>query len=155
MVGDVLFHNYALVIYDVPNLKEVGLASLTVILRGSVRIERILGCVHTIDWGRITVTRLAENYISRNRAESDCPSCPEELSCPHSLPCGAPRCWGPHHCQALCDKDCPGGCVGDQCCHSECLGGCLTPGDPTSCHACKNLLDHDRCTHSCSSRKFK
>nr|ANC28181.1 tyrosine kinase insulin receptor [Sagmariasus verreauxi] len=155
--GDVLFHNYALVIYDVPSLQEVGLVSLTVILRGSVRIERNpqLCYVHTVDWGHITVNRLAENYINRNRPVSECPSCPEELGCRRSKGCGAPRCWGSHACQSRCGSECPGGCVGDQCCHEECLGGCLTPGDPNTCHACRSLLDDGRCTHACSSPKFK
>nr|XP_045622486.1 insulin-like peptide receptor [Procambarus clarkii] len=155
--GDVLFHNYALVIYDVPNLQEVGLVSLSVILRGSVRIERNpkLCYVHTVDWSHITANRLAENYINRNRHESECPACPDELGCLRSRRCGAPRCWGPKDCQALCGSECPGGCVGEQCCHEECLGGCLSPGDPTTCHACRNLLEQGRCTHTCSSPKFK
>ncbi|XP_071545123.1 insulin-like growth factor 1 receptor [Panulirus ornatus] len=155
--GDVLFHNYALVIYDAPSLVDVGLVSLTVILRGSVRIERNpqLCYVHTVDWEHITINRLAENYLNRNRPLSECPACREELGCLRSKLCGAPRCWGPSDCQIRCGSECPGGCVGDQCCHEECLGGCLTPDDPTSCHACRSLLDDGRCTHSCSSPKFQ
>nr|AVU05021.1 insulin-like androgenic hormone receptor [Penaeus chinensis] len=155
--GDVLFHNYALVIYDVPNLREVGLVSLTVILRGSVRIERNprLCFVHTVDWEHITANRLAENYINRNRPQHECPECPPALGCFRSRRCGAPRCWGQHHCQTLCGSECPGGCVGSQCCHEECLGGCQRPQSATSCHACRNLLDEGRCTQSCSSPKFK
>ncbi|ROT82246.1 insulin-like growth factor 1 receptor precursor [Penaeus vannamei] len=155
--GDVLFHNYALVIYDAPSLREVGLVSLAVILRGSVRIERNpqLCFVHTVDWEHITVNRLAENYINRNRPQRECPECPPALGCFRSRRCGAPRCWGPQHCQALCGGECPGGCVGNQCCHEECLGGCQRPHSATSCHACRNLLDEGRCTQSCSSPKFK
>ncbi|XP_042888474.1 insulin-like peptide receptor [Penaeus japonicus] len=33
--------------------------------------------------------------------------------------------------------------------------GCQRPHSATSCHACRNLLDEGRCTHSCSSPKFK
>nr|XP_045624829.1 uncharacterized protein LOC123774536 [Procambarus clarkii] len=155
--GKVLFHNYALVIYDVPSLQEVGLVSLSVILRGSVRIERNLKLcyVDTVDWSLITANRPAQNYLNHNRHEAECPACPQELGCFPSQRCGAPRCWGPNHCQTLCRSECVGGCVGDQCCHEQCVGGCRSPGDPQACHACRNLLDQQRCTHSCSSHKFK
>ncbi|ROT82247.1 hypothetical protein C7M84_024593 [Penaeus vannamei] len=91
----------------------------------------------------------------RNRPQRECPECPPALGCFRSRRCGAPRCWGPQHCQTLCGGECPGGCVGNQCCHEECLGGCQRPHSATSCHACRNLLDEGRCTQSCSSPKFK
>ncbi|XP_042888440.1 uncharacterized protein LOC122263862, partial [Penaeus japonicus] len=147
--GDVLFHNYALVIYDVPNLQEVGLASLTVILRGSVRIERNpqLCYVHTVDWEHITVNRLAENYINRNRPQRECSECPQ------------PKQWFPLQPMWLASM------LGtytlpDMLCWKPVLSrgvprGCQRPHSATSCHACRNLLDEGRCTHSCSSPKFK
>ncbi|XP_068201400.1 LOW QUALITY PROTEIN: insulin-like peptide receptor [Palaemon carinicauda] len=155
--GDVLFHNYALVIYDVPSLEDVGLLSLTVILRGSVRIERNprLCYVNTIDWNNITVRRLAENYINRNRPDEECPSCPETLGCQQSKPCGSLRCWSKNHCQKFCGAKCFGGCDGDDCCHSECIGGCTRPNDPKACHACRKLLENGRCVSSCSRHMYK
>nr|XP_053635387.1 insulin receptor-like [Cherax quadricarinatus] len=154
--GSVLFHNYALVIYDMPGLQDVGLVSLTAILRGSVRIERNprLCYLHTVDWSSITLNPLVENYVNRNRPDSECPPCTGSLRCLPSTECGPPRCWGPYDCQTLCGE-CPGGCVKGECCHEECVGGCLTPNNATSCHACRNVLDHDTCVPSCTSPKFK
>ncbi|XP_064117241.1 insulin-like growth factor 1 receptor isoform X2 [Macrobrachium nipponense] len=155
--GDVLFHNYALVIYDVPSLEDVGLVNLSVILRGSVRIERNprLCYVNTIDWNNITVGRLAENYINRNRPEGECPSCPETSDCQRSKPCGSPRCWSKNHCQKTCGAKCFGGCDGNDCCHSECIGGCSRPNDPTACHACRKLRQNGRCVSACSKHMYK
>jgi insulin receptor len=53
--GDTLFFNFALVIYEMKHLQEVGLNSLTHVIRGAVNIERnsLLCYVDTIDWGHI------------------------------------------------------------------------------------------------------
>ncbi|XP_069178325.1 uncharacterized protein [Procambarus clarkii] len=97
--GTSLFHNYALVIYSLPDLKEVGLPSLTAILRGSVRIERnpSLCFVHTVDWDGITRFSMGSNVVKRNRLKEECPSCPDR--CGGADRCEEPRCWGPQHCQ--------------------------------------------------------
>lgn len=54
--GDSLFINYALVAFEMMHLQEIGLHSLTNIVRGSVRFEKnpALCYVDTIDWDRIT-----------------------------------------------------------------------------------------------------
>jgi insulin receptor len=53
--GDTLFFNFALVIYEMKHLQEIGLHSLTHVIRGAVNIERnsLLCYVDTIDWGHI------------------------------------------------------------------------------------------------------
>ncbi|GBP37473.1 Insulin-like peptide receptor [Eumeta japonica] len=53
--GNQLFKDYALVIYDMESLLNLGLRSLTHILRGSVRIEHNdrLCYVDTVDWAAI------------------------------------------------------------------------------------------------------
>ena len=76
--GRKLLHNYALVVYEMLQLQEIGLQSLTDIVRGDVRIEKNpnLCFVDTIDWSRI-----ARNYlISSNKDQNSCPNCKE--SCP-------------------------------------------------------------------------
>jgi len=53
--GQVLFHDYALVVYEMMQLQELGLSSLTDIQRGSVLIEKNpnLCFVESIDWNSI------------------------------------------------------------------------------------------------------
>lgn len=53
--GRTLLHNYAFVIYEMLSLQEIGLKSLTNILRGDIRIEKNpnLCFVDTVDWSRI------------------------------------------------------------------------------------------------------
>lgn len=63
--GQRLFHDYALVIYEMRDLQEIGLINLTAILKGSVRIERNrnLCFANTINWDLITKTGKDDNYI--------------------------------------------------------------------------------------------
>lgn len=53
--GNKLLHNYAFVIYEMLHLQEIGLKSLTSIVRGDIRIQKNpnLCFVDTIDWSRI------------------------------------------------------------------------------------------------------
>ena len=53
--GRTLLHNYAFVIYEMLSLQEIGLKSLTNIVRGDIRIEKNpnLCFVDTVDWSRI------------------------------------------------------------------------------------------------------
>ncbi|XP_076053631.1 insulin receptor-like [Oratosquilla oratoria] len=154
--GKVVFHNYALVIYEVPDLTEVGLVSLTSILRGFVRIEKNsqLCFVKTVAWEAITTGDREDNYVKRNRAEG-CHRCPETLGCPSLRPGGRRLCWSEDQCQTLCSRDCPGGCLRGRCCHAECLGGCTDPESPSACHACRNFFDGTRCVSNCPGDKFK
>lgn len=64
--GHSLFFNYALVIFEMRHLQEIGLASLTHILRGSVRIEKnpLLCYVDTIDWDLIAHAGKGEHFIT-------------------------------------------------------------------------------------------
>ncbi|XP_071552518.1 insulin receptor-related protein-like [Panulirus ornatus] len=152
-----LFHNYALVIYRLPDLEEVGLVSLTTILRGSVRIERnpSLCYANTIDWDHITRYRLGENVIKRNREEVECASCPGNLQCRGSHQCDEDRCWGPQHCQLFCPEDCTSGCVGGQCCHQQCVGSCSSSNNASSCVACRHVLHAGTCIRSCPANYYE
>lgn len=71
--GNVLFNNYALVIYELDHLEEIGLYNLQIIERGGVRIEKNPNlCLYTVDWNSILVqtkeyvSRVNVNTISRN-----------------------------------------------------------------------------------------
>jgi len=64
--GDTLFFNYALVIYEMKQLHEIGLNSLTNIIRGAVHIEKNpqLCYVDTIDWEHIAKHGKDEHSIN-------------------------------------------------------------------------------------------
>ena len=64
--GHTLFFNYALVIFEMRHLQEIGLSSLTHIIRGSVRVEKnpLLCYVDTIDWDLIAQAGKGEHFIT-------------------------------------------------------------------------------------------
>jgi len=69
--GHSLFINYALVAFEMMHLQELGLHSLTNILRGSVRFEKnpTLCYVDTVDWDVIAKAGKGEHVISVSGAE--------------------------------------------------------------------------------------
>ncbi|XP_063879632.1 insulin-like growth factor 1 receptor isoform X2 [Scylla paramamosain] len=112
--GEILFFNYALVICALPHLEEVGLYSLTTVVRGSVWVKDNprLCYVHTVDWDSITLHRLDQNVIKNNRPRSECEPCPEH--CRGTRRCDRVRCWSKARCQILCSEGCQGQCVAGQ-----------------------------------------
>ena len=63
--GQTLFYNYALVVYQMFHLRELGLTSLTTIERGAVIIlnNPYLCFIDTIDWDLIVRAGTSGNYI--------------------------------------------------------------------------------------------
>lgn len=106
--GSRLFFNYALVVFEMVHLKELGLYSLMNITRGSVRIEKNneLCYLATIDWSRI-LDSVEDNYIVLNKGDSEecgdiCPGTAKgKSSCPATVINGqfVERCWTHSHCQ--------------------------------------------------------
>ena len=101
--GQKLFYNYALVIFEVPQLEELGLIGLTTVARGAIRLEknRNLCYEQTLDWSKIInmdITKLEDNFIRLNRKDdAECPNfCPAE--CPVGED-GQGLCWTFQHCQ--------------------------------------------------------
>nr|WEY17517.1 insulin-like growth factor 1 receptor [Anadara broughtonii] len=154
--GHDLFFNFALVAFEMVDLEELGLVSLTVIERGAVRLEknRNLCYVTTIDWSIIaTGVKPEDNFIQDNKNPEDCVNiCPDH--CPLKDQNGKSpairTCWTSEDCQKRLVPNCPA-CAGrsgrycynhggrDLCCHQSCLGGCY--GETRSdCIACKNLI---------------
>ncbi|KAG8540280.1 hypothetical protein GDO81_019577, partial [Engystomops pustulosus] len=83
--GTHLFFHYSLVIFEMPHLRDIGLHSLTKILRGAVRIERNqeLCYVTTIDWSLLSDS-VDNNHIVGNKPSEECANvCPGilESSC--------------------------------------------------------------------------
>ncbi|XP_078480098.1 insulin-like growth factor 1 receptor isoform X1 [Lampetra fluviatilis] len=71
--GTRLFFNYALVVYEMLSLKEIGLPSLTNITRGAVRVEKNTDLCYltTIDWSLILDSE-ENNYINGNKPDREC-----------------------------------------------------------------------------------
>ncbi|NXH15737.1 INSR protein, partial [Bucco capensis] len=158
--GTRLFFNYALVIFEMVHLKEIGLYNLMNITRGAVRIEKNneLCYLSTIDWSRI-LDSVEDNYIVANKDDKEecgdvCPGTVKGKSnCPPTVINGIfiERCWTHDRCQRVCPAACKSqGCTSDgQCCHSECLGDCTEPNNPERCVACRNLYLEGSCVDTC------
>ncbi|NWZ10803.1 INSR protein, partial [Agelaius phoeniceus] len=106
--GTHLFFNYALVIFEMVHLKEIGLYNLMNITRGAVRIEKNneLCYLSTIDWSRI-LDSVEDNYIVANKDDKEecgdvCPGTVKGKSnCPPTVINGIfiERCWTHDRCQ--------------------------------------------------------
>ncbi|XP_063803191.1 insulin receptor-related protein isoform X2 [Pseudophryne corroboree] len=159
--GTDLFFHYSLVIFEMPHLRELGLPSLTNILRGAVRIERNQELCHisTIDWSLLSEV-VDNHYIVGNKPILECADvCPGvlESSCVKTVINGVeePRCWTTRHCQKVCNCGKNIACTSSgECCHRECLGGCKRSGDSHQCAACRNFFYNDECLPSCPSNTY-
>uniref|UniRef100_A0A8D2INF6 Tyrosine-protein kinase receptor n=1 Tax=Varanus komodoensis TaxID=61221 RepID=A0A8D2INF6_VARKO len=169
--GTSLFFNYALVIFEMPHLRDIGLHSLTNILNGSVRIERNQELCHisTIDWGLLQPPHpLEQNIILHNKPAEECADvCPGILDV--EKPCVQTqtslkgpleyRCWTSSNCQKVCPcgaGGAGGACTGGaECCHPECLGGCSRARDPRACTACRHFDFNGRCLRACPELAYE
>lgn len=110
--GASLFFSYALVIFEMPHLRDIGLRSLTNVLNGSVRIERNQELCHisTIDWALLQPPpALEQNIILHNKPAEECADvCPGILGgeepCVQTSAAGPAgpleyRCWTSSNCQ--------------------------------------------------------
>ncbi|GAB0095553.1 Insulin-like receptor [Sergentomyia squamirostris] len=160
--GNQLFDNYALIVYEMMDIEEIGLISLTHIGRGAVRIQNnpSLCYVHTIDWTLIAPhTFRNDHYVKGNNKENLCPMCPGSkkhdkegdqesqrpgLECPTSRHDPNSRlCWNSESCQKTCPESCKIqgslACTSDgRCCDSNCIGGCLK-SNITKCTVCRHF----------------
>ena len=96
--GQRLFYNYALVLYEMMDMEDIGLIGLKTIMRGAVRLtkNRKLCYINTINWNRITNVSESEHQIINNKAQEECvDNCPE--SCNDRE--GHTWCWTAKHCQ--------------------------------------------------------
>ncbi|XP_023674618.2 insulin receptor-like [Paramormyrops kingsleyae] len=157
--GNNLFFNYALVLFEMLQLKDVGLPNLMNITRGAVRIEKNpdLCYLSTLDWSKI-LDNVEDNYIVANKNEQECGDvCPGaakgKSSCLQTTINGhfRDRCWTQDDCQRMCPASCKhNACARDgQCCHEQCLGGCRQPHSAVACVACRGLEHQGRCVERC------
>lgn len=76
--GQNLFYDYALVIYEMTSLKDIGLYNLRNITRGAVRIEKNpeLCYLDSVDWSLIMDAEV-NNVLSGNKKAKECDNvCP-------------------------------------------------------------------------------
>ncbi|XP_069173650.1 insulin-like growth factor 1 receptor isoform X2 [Procambarus clarkii] len=136
--GDSLFHGHALVVFGNTYLREVGLNSLTHILRGSVRLEKnwLLCPGPDLTWRRLTSTP-HHNVIQDNYGMCIYSECEERGNCSTQ----------PTPLHTYCTQH--GYCYQGEECHQECVGGCHAPHNASSCVACRNYLHHHTCVQHC------
>ncbi|XP_011696536.1 PREDICTED: insulin-like receptor [Wasmannia auropunctata] len=155
--GHSLFINYALVAFEMMHLQEIGLFSLTNILRGSVRFEKnpTLCYVDTIDWDIIAPAGKGGHVIMDNKPTNGCPVCDKFLRCPiRQTKPDQTLCWNRTHCQQICQKCEDGACNNKgECCHASCLGGCTEV--TTNCTVCRNVLVDGKCEDRCPAGKLE
>ncbi|OXU24559.1 hypothetical protein TSAR_005271 [Trichomalopsis sarcophagae] len=166
--GHLLFLNYAFVAFEMTSLQEIGLASLTDIMRGSVRFEKnpVLCYANTVDWDLIAHAGKGGNVISYNRPKNECPVC--EKDCPRRQTNLDERlCWNKQFCQKVCtscqdkderDRTCTVGSRPDNktiCCHENCLGGCTGPSN-LECKVCRDVVvNQNECVSSCPNGTYQ
>ncbi|CAH2274353.1 insulin-like growth factor 1 receptor isoform X1 [Pelobates cultripes] len=163
--GKSLFYNYALVIFEMTDLKEIGLHSLRNITRGAIRIEKNsdLCYLSTVDWS-LVLDAVYNNYIVGNKSPKECGDlCPGAMEsksfCTKTSINNefAPRCWSADHCQKVCPNSCGKRACTDhnECCHPECLGSCTSPDNETACVACHHYYFEGRCVQSCPPYTYR
>ncbi|XP_016110398.1 insulin-like growth factor 1 receptor [Sinocyclocheilus grahami] len=105
--GRNLFYNYALVIFELTSLKDIGLYNLRNITRGAIRIEKNpeLCYLDSVDWSLIMDAEI-NNFIDGNKQSKECGDvCPGIME--DNPLCVKTnfnsndnyRCWTSNHCQ--------------------------------------------------------
>ncbi|XP_070542081.1 insulin-like peptide receptor [Ptychodera flava] len=157
--GQELFYNYALVAFEMQDLREIGLHGLVTIQRGGVRIEKNpnLCYLNTVNFD-LLVKPETENYIQNNKRQSECADVcpPNECSQWTWLQSHEILCWTSRYCQIACYSNCRDNChkISHDCtCHSECVGGCTGPNSD-ECIACRHFFHEGRCVTSCPAGTF-
>ncbi|XP_014004580.1 insulin-like growth factor 1 receptor [Salmo salar] len=164
--GRNLFYNYALVIFEMTSLKDIGLYNLRNITRGAIRIEKNpeLCYLDSVDWSLIMDAEF-NNFIAGNKQSKECGDvCPgiteDNAQCIKTSFNGNfnSRCWTSNHCQKVCpEKKCERrACTdGGECCHAQCLGSCTEPDDDMACAACLHYYHEGRCMQDCPPDTYK
>ncbi|XP_062860198.1 insulin-like growth factor 1a receptor [Trichomycterus rosablanca] len=163
--GRNLFYNYALVIFEMTSLKDIGLYNLRNITRGAIRIEKNpeLCYLESVDWSHIMDAEF-NNYIAGNKQSKECGDvCPgimeDNPQCFRSSFNNnySYRCWTSSHCQKECPLKCETRVCTDsgECCHPQCLGSCTEPGNDMACAACQHYSYEGRCMPDCPAGTYR
>nr|CAB3265276.1 insulin receptor [Phallusia mammillata] len=161
MIGgrNLLYQKYAMVVYENPDLTEIGLNSLSHIKRGTVRIQNNgnLCYLKTIDWALLGKyyknTEIKNTDVLDNKQDciDQCSKTEKKCLFEDKNSIRRPYCWGLGLCQARpCPHDCPNACNQTSCvCHPQCLGGCYSSNNASSCFACQKYYFEGTCVDEC------
>lgn len=162
--GRNLFYNYALVIFEMTSLKDIGLYNLRNITRGAIRIEKNpeLCYLDSVDWSLIMDAEV-NNFKSGNKQSKECEDvCPGIMEdnplCQRTMfkDNYDYRCWTSNQCQKVCPDNCKLACTDKgECCHSQCLGSCTEPNNDMACSACLHYYHEGRCVQDCPPDTYK
>ena len=104
--GQTLFYNYALVMFEMPHIEDIGLVGLSVIERGAVRLEKnsALCYIETINWQLITNVKDEDHFIVENAESNECINvCPKSSQSKtitrNGMVIKQPLCWNYNHSQ--------------------------------------------------------
>nr|QIS94309.1 insulin receptor 1a [Pyrrhocoris apterus] len=157
--GNTLFLNYALVVFEMLHLQEIGLVSLTDILRGAVAFAKnpMLCYVDTVDWDAIAANAKGDHYMAVNKLPDECPMCPtSNHSCPISEKTRKSLCWNSQNCQIICPSYCNGTCnLNGECCPPSCLGGCTGTPNFYQCLSCRYFQFQNKCVKNCPNGTYE
>ncbi|KAH8388337.1 hypothetical protein KR093_004502 [Drosophila rubida] len=155
-----LFDQYAFVVYENRNLRELGLQHLVRIQSGNIRIENnpMLCFVDTVDWIYLLANSTKQHFsIKGNRSPNHCPVC-GGLSSDYSYRIkNAVNCWSLQAMQLKLQppklEGCPASCgrfgcdASGSCCDRNCLTGCASQNQ--NCTLCANYARSGRCVDQC------
>nr|FAA01102.1 TPA: epidermal growth factor receptor-like protein [Tribolium castaneum] len=129
--GSSLFLGHSLVVYDLPNLEEIGLQKLQSIDNGNVKIANCpqLCYVNTVNWTALGVPVVHYNETATCNEEN----CPTECR---------GFCWNSYTCQKTSKTKCDSSCI-----------GCTQDYSPNHCLECKYFNNSGTCLENCPENK--
>ncbi|CAG9855077.1 unnamed protein product [Phyllotreta striolata] len=170
--GSNTFLNKALVIFEMSTLQEIGLYSLTAILKGQVYIDKnpSLCFVKSIDWSQIVREQPEKNILKSQKPRNECPLCPsvvkignKTVQCPmrsqtdRSGTNSEYLCWDKNHCQIKCPSNCTACNERQECCKKSCLA--CRNDDSNICTVCPKLTyrfdEHKECLDNCPAGLYE
>ncbi|KAK3908340.1 Insulin-like receptor [Frankliniella fusca] len=130
--------NYSLVVFQMPDLVELGLSSLELVQRGAVRVDSnpMLCHADTLDWDALAPNAATKSYVAANRPARECERC----RCPSG------QCWGPGRCRVP-RPGAPKAPSGEDC-NRNCVIGC-NGTSALDCVACAGAQEGLECVDSC------
>lgn len=133
--GHKQLYGHSIVIYEMPDLVEIGLTKLHPSDLGSVRIEKNprLCDVDKFDW--VQLTHNNTNVIGNNGKLCQCQG-------DSTSSCGYPARY-----------QVPTANLTQSACDAKCEIGCTEAGSPFDCIACKDVKDDDECVNMCPEEK--
>uniref|UniRef100_A0A914L2Q9 Fibronectin type-III domain-containing protein n=1 Tax=Meloidogyne incognita TaxID=6306 RepID=A0A914L2Q9_MELIC len=154
--GHSLIMNYALVVYQNYDLRDIGLTKLVAIKNGGVRITENPRLCYTrsISWKQILIGNIRDLIIDQvaGHCKNDCPTSENDPHCFRDPFTSNMACWNNTHCQRICinnQKTISGCTINDELCHEECIGGCTRPNDTFACFSCRHLDLNGQCVSKC------